>query len=109
MKNDVVIDETWPLERAQTYLMDLHKEFPFADKRADGRSRGLAVHIAGMLSLFASGLQDLTEPRINFIYDANSVGSGKTLLAKMCVIPTMGLCEIMTIPDQEAEFRRFST
>lgn len=107
LPNKVVIDESWDLDRARTFLVDFHKEFMFADKDAStGMSRGLAIHIAGMLALYGSGLQDLNEPRLNFVYDANGPGSGKGLLVKIAVIPVMGLCEVQTIPDNKQEFRK---
>lgn len=106
MKSDVVIDETWTLDKARTFLIEMYKEFPFAEKAEDGTSRSLAVHISGMLGLFGFGLQPITAPRLNFVYTANSAGSGKTLLVQAVVIPVMGRCQIQTIPDQPAELKK---
>ena len=106
MKNDVIIDETWDLEKARTFLVDMHKEFPFEDRAASGLSRGLAVHIASMLALFGFSLQDLTEPRMNFVYTANSQGAGKGLLTRIAVVPTIGTLAAQTIPDSKEEFRK---
>lgn len=98
MQSDVCIEE-WELDRAVIFLRKLHEEFPLD-------ARGLAVHLAAMLSLFGSSLQEVTEQRMNFVYRSNSPGGGKGLLVKLCVIPVMGMCNVQTIPDSKEEFRK---
>ena len=90
----------WTLKESTDYLRWLLREFPFADWKeitlsdeegGDGttvkQSRSQAVQVAAMLSLFCIGLVPKGANRMGFIYNANSQRSGKTLLAKLAIMP----------------------
>ena len=81
-------DTALPSLAAKTVINELLSEFPFAD---DGRSK--AVTIAAMVGLFCAGFFGTGIPRPIFIYLANAEGAGKTLCAKVAIMPTHGLRE----------------
>jgi len=91
------------IEQARQVIDELLEEFPFAD-RESGRSR--AVQVASMLSLFGQKLLPAKAQTPVFIYTANSPRSGKTLLAKMAVIPMCGSCQLQTLGGDEEELRK---
>lgn len=91
-------DDSMTLEEATEFLRELLEEFPFSDwveiERADvdgggkvRQSRSMAVQIAAMLSQFAGACVARGSNRMGFIYNANSQRSGKTLLAKIAIMP----------------------
>jgi len=91
------------IEQSREVIDELLAEFPFADREL-GRSK--AVQVAAMLSLFC---QKLLPPKAQtpiFLYTANSPRSGKTLLAKMAVIPLCGSCQLQTLGNDEEELRK---
>ena len=45
-------------------------------------------------------------PKPTFLYTATSEGAGKTLLAKLAIIPMLGLCPAGTVPTKEEEWRK---
>jgi hypothetical protein len=98
-------DETLTMEQATDYLRELYSEFPFHDWVVDGngirQSRGLAVQIAAMLSQFTILMLPKRANRMGFIYSANSQRSGKTLLAKMALIPVHGNVAMQTWKKEE--------
>ncbi|PAW76833.1 MAG: hypothetical protein B9S32_13930 [Verrucomicrobia bacterium Tous-C9LFEB] len=116
VKSGIDYNEEMTLEEAKAIIDDLLKEFPFGDWKADneenraantvGQSRSKAVSVAAMLSVFGAGLQSLTARRLNFIYTANSVGSGKTLLGQVAIVPVIGSSNVQVIPDSKEEFRK---
>jgi hypothetical protein len=97
----LAVDRT--LEDAKKYLCDILAEFCFYDGDKD---RALAVVIAAMLTVFLRLLLGPKVPKPAFLYTANAVGAGKTLLAKLAIIPTLGNCPAGTIPGDEGEFRK---
>jgi hypothetical protein len=103
-------DDTLSLEDAVTYLRKLYAEFPFADWREDSaglkQSRSQDVQIAAMLSQFGVGLIPKDAQRLGFIYNANSQRSGKTLLAKMAIVPTNGMMATQSWNPKEEELRK---
>ncbi|MEI6715988.1 MAG: hypothetical protein WCO60_19735 [Verrucomicrobiota bacterium] len=103
-------DETLTLEEASAYLRQLYCEFPFADWYVDDagvkQSRSLAVQIAAMMSQFAVGMLPKMASRMGFIYSANSQRSGKTLLAKMALMPVHGTVAAQTWNSTDDEIRK---
>lgn len=95
-----------PLNEAQTILRNFTKEFPFGDRKVDGRSRNEAIVLTAMLSMYAAQLLRPSARRLNFMFSSNSVGSGKTLLAQMAIIPTIGSCDVQPVPQAEEEWRK---
>lgn len=90
----------WSLDESVRYLRWLLAEFPFADWKehvvsdndgGDGtpvrNSRSQAVQIAAMLSLFCAAMLRNGSSRMGFIFTANSQRSGKSLLAKLAIMP----------------------
>jgi len=89
----------WTLEESVGYLRWLLCEFPFADWReeevSDGdgvirQSRSQAVQVASMLAMFCVAMLRQGSNRMGFIYTANSQRSGKSLLAKLAIMPVCG-------------------
>jgi len=117
MKNPY--DETLTLQQATDYLRGLHQIFPFAEwhdfERGEDewfeagkirQSRSFAVHIAAMLSQFATPLIPRGANRMGFIYNANSQRSGKTLLCKMSVMPLYAVFKAQSWKTDEAELAK---
>ena len=103
-------DDKLSLEDAVTYLRNLYAEFPFADWTEDSaalkQSRSQGVQIAAMLSQFGVGLIPRDAQRLGFIYNSNSQRSGKTLLAKMAIVPTNGMMATQTWNLKDEELRK---
>ena len=103
-------DDKLSLEDAVTYLRKLYDEFPFADWHENSaglkQSRSQDVQIAAMLSQFGVGLIPKDAQRLGFIYNANSQRSGKTLLAKMAIVPTNGMMATQSWNPKEEELRK---
>jgi hypothetical protein len=95
-----------PLDEARTVLKNLVREFPFGDRKEDGRSRNEAIVIAGMLAMFAAPLLRPQARRLNFMFSSNSVGSGKTLLAQMAIITSLGTCDVQPLPENQEDWRK---
>lgn len=89
------------LDESKAVLDELLGEFPFAD---DGRSK--AVQVAAMLSLFGMQLLSRRAQTPMFVYTSNSQRSGKTLLAKTAIIPTMGAAAAQTLSGEDEELRK---
>ena len=85
-------------------LRILMEEFCF---REDDRERALAVSAAAMLTLFNVHVLPRGTQRPGFIFSANSEGSGKSLLAKLAMIPRMGTAPTGTAPETEEEMKKF--
>ena len=95
-----------PLEEARNVLRALVAEFPFGDRKADGQSRNEAIVISAMLAMFAAPLLRPTARRMNFMFSSNSVGSGKTLLAQLAIISTLGTCDVQPLPENQEDWRK---
>lgn len=116
MASGVAIDETMTPAAGVSTIREYLSEFPFGDWKADtpehreagivGQSRSQAVAVAGMLSMFGASLQGLSAKRLNFAFTSNAPGSGKTLLAEMCVTPIYGACQIQAVPQERAELKK---
>ncbi|PTY06035.1 hypothetical protein DB346_01330 [Verrucomicrobia bacterium LW23] len=94
------------LPEARMVMQNLFRDFPFSDSRPDNSGCDRAVAIAGMLSVFGDMLLPHDTRRLNFIYNANCPGSGKTLLAQIALIPVMGECRMQTLLANDDEFRQ---
>jgi hypothetical protein len=95
-----------PLPEARNILRNLLKEFPFGDRKADGLSRNEAIVIAAMLSMFGAPLLRPQARRLNFMFSSNSVGSGKTLLAQLAIITSIGNCDVQPLPENQEDWRK---
>jgi hypothetical protein len=90
-----------PLHVAVDTIRDLISEFRFADGE-----RSQAVSVAATMGLFANQLVPEKSLRPCFILLANAEGAGKTLLAQICMVPTLGSLPIGTKADDEDEVRK---
>jgi hypothetical protein len=95
-----------PLSEARTVLRELLKEFPFGDRKTDGQSRNEAIVVSAMLSMFAAPLLRPQARRLNFMFSSNSVGSGKTLLAQLAIITSIGSCDVQPLPENQEDWRK---
>ena len=98
--------EDMGMDEARVVVRDILGEFPWGDRTADGQSRNEAVIVSGMVSMFAATLQAATARRMNFMVSSNSEGSGKTLVAQVCIIPTFGACDVQPLPETEENMRK---
>lgn len=98
---DVEFDLEMPLNIAVETVTDLLAEFCF-----DDGDRSKAVVVAAMMGLFANQLLREKSLRPCFIFVANAEGAGKTLLAQICMVPTLGSMPIGSKPDDEDEMRK---
>lgn len=96
MQDTAVIDETMTPADAKTFLNDLLSEFCFHD---EGRSK--SVVIASAMTMFASGLLPHRALRPGFVLTANSPGAGKTLAAKIAIIPVAKSAAPRSMPRKE--------
>lgn len=116
LPSEIVIDEDMTPGAGVATLREYLREFPFGDWKADtpenrerkcvGQSRSQAVAVAGMLSMYGASLQSLSAKRLNFAFTSNAPGSGKTLLAEMCVTPVHGACQIQAVPQERSELKK---
>lgn len=104
--NGIKVRDDQTLEEAVNYLRWIYEEFPFAERKPDGKCRSLAVCIAGMLSLYGINLFGPLASRMHFCYTANSERSGKSLLAKMAIVPIFGPARVSSKPDSPDELRK---
>ena len=95
--------EDWELPVAASALRTLLEEFCF---REDDRERSLSVALAAMLTLFNLHVLPKGTQRPGFLYSANSEGSGKSLLAKLAMIPRLGNAPTGCDPEDEQEIRK---
>jgi hypothetical protein len=98
-------DEKMTLEEGAFIMRDLHREFPFADRKDDGNSRSQAVHMANFLSQFGYMLLPRESRRLNFLYNANAPRSGKTLLVELILNTVHGRAAIDNMPDDRNKLR----
>jgi hypothetical protein len=97
------IVELWELEVASSVLRSLFAEFCFQE---GDHERAMSVALSGMLTLFAFYLLPKGSQRPGFLYSANSEGSGKSLLAKLAMIPRIGSAPTGCDPEDEHELRK---
>jgi hypothetical protein len=95
LDDGLALEEEMTLEEAKTFIDDRLKDFPFPNERSK------SVAIAAMLTMFCATMLPKRALRPGFIYTANSPGAGKTLLAKMAIIPVAGTCSTRTFPRKE--------
>ena len=112
------LDETLTLDQATDHLRNLLAEFPFSDwsepiERADQdgggtirQSRSQAVQVAAMLSQFTKDLLPRNQPRMGFIWNANAPRSGKTLLAKIAIVPVNGSVAVQSWNKKDEELKK---
>jgi putative DNA primase/helicase len=91
------------LEKGNELLLSKLEEFCF---REDDRERATAVAIAAMLTLFVFNIIPQGTLRPGFLYTANAEGGGKTLLARLAIIPRVGFTPIGNLPEQEEEIEK---
>jgi hypothetical protein len=66
----------------------------------DDAARSMATVVAGMLAPFCDLLTAPMCPRPAFIFTANKEGSGKTVMATMCLAPTYGDISATMVPEE---------
>lgn len=82
-------DETMTLQEARNLLLNMLMDFPFDS------GRSLAVQIAVMVTMYVKVILDAQACKIpTLCYNANLVGSGKTLLGKLALSPLYGDVDI---------------
>jgi hypothetical protein len=95
--------EQMSLDQAASFFKSLLREFPFYEP---DRLRAVSVVIAQVLTLFCAHIFPRGTVRPGFLFTANDVGSGKTLLAKLALIPILGRAPTGTYPQDEPEMRK---
>ena len=106
LPSGIKVRDDLPLEEAVALIKSLYAEFPFNDAKEDGTSRNLAVCVAAMLSMFGVGLLGPLTSRMHFVYGANAVGSGKSLLAKLAIVPVAGAARVRVKGENSEELRK---
>jgi hypothetical protein len=97
LEGGVSYDEEMTYDRAREVIgNDLLGEMPYHDK---GRSR--SVHVAAMMTTFACGLLPRRSQRPGFVFTANDSDAGKTLCAKIAIIPVHGKVSPRGLPRKE--------
>lgn len=94
-------DEDTSPDDARAFLLSLLRYFPFGD---EGRS--MAVHVAAMLTNFCMGMLPAGSRPPMFVWNANQVGSGKTRLAQMCLIPVYGVANLATWWERTEDMKK---
>jgi hypothetical protein len=89
------LDESMGLDEAKRIIDELLQYFPFPNARSK------AVMLAAMLTMFCATMLPKSALRPGFCFTANSPGAGKTLLAKICIIPVAGSASTRTFPRKE--------
>ena len=84
-----------PVEVAKGRIHRLLKSFPITDERS------LAVQVAAMLALFIRHLPGGTGLRPGFLWYANKPGSGKSVLAKVCLYMVMGRAAVAKLKKDD--------
>lgn len=102
---DFKLDEEMSLADATDFLRRELKEFPFGDG-VDNPERSLSVQVSCMMTLFAGGLLPRGSSRPMFIFNANALRSGKSLLAKMALITVFGTASSTSWSESKEEFRK---
>jgi hypothetical protein len=92
-------DEEMTPDQARHKLAHLIREVPFQDERSR------AVFFAGMFSQYGYFLQPLGSKRMNFLFHANSQGTGKTLLAQVILTTAWKVASIDAMPDNAKDLK----
>jgi hypothetical protein len=88
---------------SKAFLNAILEEFCFLES---DRKRATSVAIAAMLTLFVSHIIPKGAQRPGYLYTANAEGSGKTLLARVAIIPRVGFTPTGSLPEQEEEIQK---
>jgi hypothetical protein len=91
------LDEEMAPETAKEIIDNEWKFFPFPNPRSK------AAAIAAQLTMFCPNMLPKRSLRPGFIYTANSTGAGKTLAAKIAIIPVVGYAATRTLPRREEQ------
>ena len=91
------------LEKGKELLLSKFEEFCFQE---NDRERATAVALAAMLTLFVFNIIPRGTLRPGFLYTANAEGGGKTLLARLAIVPRLGFTPIGSLPEQEEEIEK---
>jgi hypothetical protein len=89
--------------KAVEFLRELFSEFCFQENDSQ---RAISVAISAMLTLFVFNLLPAGTLRPGFFYSANAEGSGKTLLARLAIVPRIGQTPTGPLPEQEEEIQK---
>jgi hypothetical protein len=101
---DVCYDLQMPVTEATDIIKNLLAEFCFTDGL-----RSMSVAVAAMVSLFATQMLPTGCLRPCFIFVANAEGAGKTLLATICILPTLGSMPTGCKSNDDEEIRKSLT
>jgi hypothetical protein len=88
-------------EDSAKFLRARFVEFCFQDG-----DRERAASVAAMLTLFAFNIMPRGVLRPGFLYTANAEGGGKTLLARLAIVPLIGFTPTGSLPEQEEEIQK---
>src|SRR5260221_11833040 len=94
---------SYTLDEAKAYLEQLFSEFCF---HPEDKDRARSVAVSAMLTMYCRQLLGPRTQKPGFLYSANAEGAGKTLLAKLAIIPHLGYCPTGAIPENEDEIRK---
>jgi hypothetical protein len=89
------LDDSMTLAQAREVIDELLRYFPFPNQRSK------SALIAAGLTMFCATMLPKGAIRPGFIFTANSVSAGKTLGAKVCIIPVVGSAATRTFPRKE--------
>jgi hypothetical protein len=93
----LTLDDGMPAEIAKEVIDKEWRYFPFPNPRSK------AAAVAAQLTMFCPNMLPKRALRPGFIYTANSTGAGKTLAAKMAIIPVVGYAATRTLPRREEQ------
>lgn len=97
LDSGVEYDDGMSLEEAKSALaIELLGEMPYHDA-----GRSLRVHVGAMLTIFSAGLLPRRSTRPGFVFTANDSDAGKTLAAKMAILPIFGKLAGRGMPRKE--------
>jgi hypothetical protein len=99
-KDWITEDISFKPPEAATYWRDLLSEFCF---HKEDTERSISIVLASALTLFGRHLLPPEVMRPAFLITANSEGAGKSLLAKIMQLPTLGLTGVRTAPATDEE------
>lgn len=101
MKDCLEYPLDWDLERADLFLRDFHKEWPFQNPRS------LSVHLTGVMAVYGQALLPQGAKPLNFAYRANRPRAGKGLLMQSAIVGPCGpFVQLQAIADSKEEFRK---
>jgi hypothetical protein len=92
--------ERWSLDKAKDYLLDLLEEFAF---EPTNRAQQAFNQIGFMLGMFGDTLIDPAQLRPVWLFVSNAEGSGKTLCARVGIVPVHGPIRISPPPERHGE------